>query len=219
MVPRGAKLWPLPLTAPMAEAVAVGLKSQAREIINGRNACIPHGEWSQIDWTSAFAQDDHLSARIAGASGRRTTQIQCRIRAGDLFWIKRPDGRRDQETTTLHVRAVRAQRIQEIDLMDARAEGVEVLVLGMSGPGRLLRRAYDALVELMPKRQKAAWLHSEQHLGLATSAITPRAMYAALWELHHGPNSWAMNPWVWVFRFERFQANPVAALKLANNSP
>lgn len=219
MVPRGTKLWPLPLLDWMAEAVAVGLKTQARELVTPRNAWLAKGQWEHIDWSSAKPVDHALSVRVASSSGRRTNRIFHRIETGDLLWIKRRRGRRVDEMMTLHVREIRAQRLQEINVSDAREEGMPFM-LTVSRSDLYEERfeaVYRAMLGLMRVRQRALWCASELHAEVQARGANVRDLFAAWWESTYGMGSWQSNPWVWVLRFETSPINPEAALKMARD--
>lgn len=219
MVPRGTHLWPLPLSNWMAEAVAVGLKTQAREVVTPRNASLAKGLWQDVDWPSAKAVGNHLSVRVASASGRRTDRIFHRREKGDLMWIKRRCGRRVDEVTTLHVREIRAQRLQEINCGDALDEGLPILLTVSRSEFEHERReaAYAALLELMGARQRFVWCSTELHAETRARGVNFRDLYAAWWESAHGRDSWQANPWVWALRFETTPMAPEAALKIARS--
>ena len=80
---------------------------------------------------------------------------------------------------TLVVEDVRIERLQDISEDDAIAEGVtkmpNVEVSELSGP-----------------------FHVEAEVGTWPTA---RDCYRELWRSINGPDSWALNPWVWVVKF------------------
>ena len=77
---------------------------------------------------------------------------------------------------TLSVTGVRVERLQDISEEDAMAEGCDQLNSG----------CYPFLATFMPP---------EGHWA--------RRNYCKLWESINGPDSWALNPWVWVIQFNR----------------
>ena len=77
---------------------------------------------------------------------------------------------------TLEITAVRVERLQEISVGDAMAEGV------------------------LP--QDCPLLHAGGRGGQGFSCDYIGG-YRALWESIHGAGSWALNPWVWVIEFRR----------------
>lgn len=74
---------------------------------------------------------------------------------------------------TLKVTDVRVERLQQISLQDVRAEGCEVREFWLFGSDTEGRRLIGA------------------------------AVYRQLWEQINGPDSWALNPWVWAISFVR----------------
>ena len=77
---------------------------------------------------------------------------------------------------SLEITNVRVERLQDINEVDAKAEGIAVDELG---------HAYR-------ENDSVAW-------GSAKTA------YAELWESINGPGSWDLNQWVWVVEFKRVQ--------------
>lgn len=84
---------------------------------------------------------------------------------------------------TLEVTGVRVERVQEINEVDARAEGVEEQV---EIPG-IERGVHGDPIQ--PKNCSA----------------TNRERFAYLWSKINGPDSWEANPWVWVVEFKRVE--------------
>lgn len=78
---------------------------------------------------------------------------------------------------TLEITNVRAERLQDISVDDARAEGVD------DGPGRGSH--------LYPSPRAA-----RGPLGYVS-------VFRELWEQINGRGSWSSNPWVWVVEFQR----------------
>lgn len=79
---------------------------------------------------------------------------------------------------TLEVTGVRVERLQDISIEDAKAEGAW-------GPD-------DSIVSKV-----AEYFHVD------ILAANPLLAYRMLWEQINGPGSWAANPWVWVVEFRR----------------
>jgi len=82
---------------------------------------------------------------------------------------------------TLEITGVRVERLQDISIEDAKSEGAwwpdESIV------------------------SKVAEYFSIDHLG-----ANPYNAYQMLWESINGPDSWDLNPWVWVVSFRRMEA-------------
>lgn len=88
---------------------------------------------------------------------------------------------------TLEIVSVRVERVQDISVQDAIAEGV-------SGANGAL--GSDPI---------STW-HWVSKLGSPLSSTAwPRARYANLWSSINGPGSWNANPWVWVLTFKRIK--------------
>lgn len=81
---------------------------------------------------------------------------------------------------TLEIVSVRVERLQEISEGDAMAEGIE--------------RDAAEFKNYNIKDKAFSWLGG---VGAAVRS------YSSLWESINGPESWALNPWVWVVEFKR----------------
>jgi hypothetical protein len=88
---------------------------------------------------------------------------------------------------TLEITGVRVERLQDISEEDAKAEGVESLlvkVFGWNAPGG----SYGEFPNEQPHR---------------------KAVFEMLWESIYGRGSWESNPYVWVVEFCRMQQKKV----------
>lgn len=86
---------------------------------------------------------------------------------------------------TLEVIDIKIERLNDITDADAIAEGIRPL-------------------PLQSANDKSAWWEVEPGMCQARS---PRASYAALWEMINGKGSWAANPYVWVISYKRADAS------------
>lgn len=93
-------------------------------------------------------------------------------------WYPSIHMRRIDSRITLEITSVRVERLQEISIEDAKAEGAW-------GPD-------DSIV------QKVA-----DYFGTDIFSANPRKAFQMLWESINGPDSWAANPWVWAIEFRR----------------
>lgn len=81
---------------------------------------------------------------------------------------------------TLEITGVRIERLNDIDLADCIAEGIEW------------------------KHRDDKTTHWRDYSGLDVSCTTSAYFsYQTLWESINGPLSWSLNPWVWVVEFKR----------------
>jgi len=83
---------------------------------------------------------------------------------------------------TLEIVSVRVERLQEISEADAVAEGIKHDHVWDRENSKSERLTYD---------------------GCGETFATAREAYRHLWISIHGPESWALNPWVWVVEFKR----------------
>ncbi len=87
----------------------------------------------------------------------------------------------------LNVTGVRVERLQDITEADARAEGMRWF-------------------EFIPEDgfpYCLGWTHLQADDKESTLYATAKKAFAKLWESINGPESWAANPWVWVYEFEK----------------
>lgn len=106
----------------------------------------------------------------------------------------------------LEIVSVRVERLQDITATDAWAEGIGEVGKPLAALLNILiaypKLNIGALALSMPRdfaygddpqiptdRERITW-------------VTPRAVYAALWEAINGPGSWEANPWVWAVEFK-----------------
>lgn len=86
---------------------------------------------------------------------------------------------------TLEVVSVRVERLQEISPADAISEGVE-------------RRHSDTY---------HGFYKDYMNEGYGRGCTFPNDSFKTLWQSINGPDSWALNPWVWVIEFKRINSN------------
>lgn len=79
----------------------------------------------------------------------------------------------------LEITGVRVERLNEITVEDAIAEGIE-------------------------KSEPTGAMFKDYRCGKFLAA-TPMYSFFSLWESINGPGSWAANPWVWVVEFRRVE--------------
>jgi hypothetical protein len=144
---------------------------------------------------SPFAEGDRLWVRETWAEFIDTDFIEGRCIELGRNPVYRADGEDQQRHTSwrpsihmprrasrilLQITGVRVERLNDINGLDAIAEGL--VDLGIEGA----RWHWD------PKAK-------EGHFA-------PWRAYRALWEQINGPGSWKANPWVWVIEFRRIEA-------------
>lgn len=101
---------------------------------------------------------------------------------GSVAWRWRPSifMPREASRITLEIVAVRVERLQDITGQDAIAEGIHRFDVGEC--------------QYFHWRKEAP---TEEHFNSAVMA------YRDLWRSINGPDSWDVNPWVWVVEFKR----------------
>lgn len=148
--------------------------------------------WVRETWQAQEAFDDVRPAAIGEAFADEYGEPWCPIRyvadgkcEGSVDqWQESPLGKtrpaihmpRWASRITLQVAEVRVERLQDISIEDAKAEGLEWVspTFGFGG---------------LPE----------------TWSQNPIDAYARLWEHINGPSAWDDNPWVWAVTFQRAQ--------------
>ena len=148
----------------------------------------PYGQpgdrlWVREAWQSLHNQNGE---RLDGLDDWKKHSRECFYRADESDPRTRPmSGRwrpsihmpRWASRITLEIAGVRVERLQDISVADAIAEGIEPT---MPNPGHWNWRDYLAD-------------------GMQTHAVLS---YKTLWESINGRGSWDANPWVWVVEFQ-----------------
>ncbi|RVT97924.1 hypothetical protein EOD42_09045 [Rhodovarius crocodyli] len=210
---------PIIFSAPMVRALLDGRKTQTRRVIKKPAALDALAVFGPSFLSKAgnadlvgYAPGDRLWVRENYARvGDNEDDIHAcpdlRVHAyyradavcpGHLRWRPSIHMPRWASRLTLHVEAVRAQRLQDISEEDVRAEG-----------GLQLR--------------SGRWVtaQGEQHFGLAHH--TARGCFGRLWRDLHGPDAWAADPWVAAvtFRVERhnIDATPTTTTPTTEPTP
>ena len=195
---------PILFSAEMVRAILEGRKTQTRRAIkpvpsfNGGGAChdadalqqdyvepywvfpkiCKYGKpgdtlWVREAWRAWSQYDDWPPSRlppgvdvqyIADASAPWASR--CRSPRFMPRWASR---------ITLRITDVRVERLQDISVADAKAEGCENPLIGAEAPAA----------------------------GPGVFLADERTSFARLWNHINGPGAWRDNPWVWALSFER----------------
>lgn len=198
------KLVPMLFSTPMVQAILDGRKTQTRRIMKPQ----PHADANQVVRDGEGYWFDYQSGGGERCLGGKWLP---RIQPGDVLWVRETwcglphiNERNARETwyyyaadgecneadfngwkpsihmpyaacrIWLRVKDVRVDRVQEISEADAIAEGCE-------------NRASFSYFDPSTRRE----LRPHQH------------EYMRLWNSINGDDSWASNPYVWVYTFER----------------
>jgi len=170
--------------------------------------------WKYRDWTDdgepfiayrATEQDEpvHVDAsRYDDDWGERLAEIWATLSEPENFQIDGSASDRKWRSPlfmprwasrlTLTVKDVRVQRLQDISKEDAKAEGLKCL----SKDGGQVWKWGIPDSDGEPGNDDHGW-HWHRW---STSHIEA---YRTLWESINGPGSWAANPWIWAYTFER----------------
>lgn len=214
---------PILFSAPMVRAILDNMKTQTRRIIK------PPFPPDVTEVSQQPAIDPHLGCMVGGNSGTwedghgldearkcpygipgdrlwvRETFALCTKAGGHVVYAAEGDGfgnchtsgkwtpslfmKREYSRITLEIVSVRVERLQDITEADAKAEGVSPQIDAIAA-AQIAKGTPD------PDRQlREEW--------------TPATMeYWALWKQINGPDSWKVNPWVWVIEFAPLFIDP-----------
>lgn len=194
---------PILMNGPMVRAVLNGSKTQTRRLVKEwsprpgggkmpadveylpdftcyRSSC-PHGKpgdrlWVREAW-SPHPQDANVTFY------RATVEAEPGFPVWSGPWIPSIHMPRRASRITLEITSVRVERLQDISIEDAKAEGAW-------GPD-------ESIVTRVA-----------EHFGIDEFGANPRKAFQMLWESINGPGSWDQNPWVWVIEFKRIEGSP-----------
>lgn len=180
---------PILFSAPMVRALLAGTKTQTRRVIKPRHLAFFNQDAAAMlsDWNERplpyGKPGDRLWVRETWHDASSSLHSCALYRADgiDLHWDKWTPSihmPRRASRITLEITSVRVERLQEISIEDAKAEGAW-------GPD-------DSIA------QKVA-----DYFGTDIFSANPRKAFQMLWESINGPDSWAANPWVWAIEFRR----------------
>ena len=212
------KSYPILFSGPMVRALLDGTKTQTRRILKTKNGGVqwnpydlpgmrqilrncPYGQigdqlwvretWNWFDPDSIPTDRAGPRAIFTGNQGNRSIPWVAAYAADGHLPYPGYEGRdhwrpsihmpRWASRITLEITGVRVERLQDISIEDAKSEGAwwpdESIV------------------------SKVAEYFSIDHLG-----ANPYNAYQMLWESLNGPDSWDLNPLVWVVSFRRMEA-------------
>jgi hypothetical protein len=114
----------------------------------------------------------------------------CKDKYDGIGWYKRPSIFMPRAACRLFLKVekVRVERLQDITAADAIAEGIE--------------RWTEERMKSKPTHYKLYYQNCKAD-QLMSYTSDPVDSYATLWQKINGPESWDLNPWVWVIEFYR----------------
>ena len=185
---------PILFSGPMVKAILDGRKTQTRRIAKEfvdnelstamtrrwpqQKGC-PYGEPGERLWVrEAWAPASAALPLAEGVLYRADYHTSLEKRYGDQKWKPSIHMKRVDSRINLEITGIRVERLNDISVEDAIAEGIE--------PVRYIWKLYG-----------------ERVLGSADATGQPRKSYASLWQSINGPGSWAANPLVWVVEFRK----------------
>ena len=141
--------------------------------------------WVRETWAQNANQlsDEHMdTSYVYRADGEERALDN----GGEKHWTPSIHMPRRASRITLEVTAVRAQRLQDISEQDAAAEGIVTIRRSVMKHG--LMDGYGL-----------------EGTDPGETQTTRRYGFAALWESINGRGSWAANPYVWAYTFDRIK--------------
>ena len=192
------------LTEPERKSLKLGVRGVIwREVKASNSVCTP-AKFADLDLRNAyvkpFSPAMELRARGLVKDRRRSVVITSAIRQGDLIVNAHPrrDARKRFQTCYV-VRKVACHRVRSVTHADALIEG-------------FVASHYAAALKRLGKLDRARWERSEQH-RVATLAPDAADVFALDWIATHGFQSWRLNPWVWAYMLEVWEADPETVIK------
>lgn len=156
---------------------------------NGDEVCVREA------WKTCAPYDSFKPAQIDGGAAVLWLADDAKRLNGPEQWGRYRHARfmpRWASRITLKVTDVRVQRLQDISKEDAKAEGLKCL---SKDGGRVWKWGIpDADGE--PGNDDVGWHWQDWE-------TSPVQAYRRLWEAINGKGSWAADPWVWAYTFQR----------------
>lgn len=131
--------------------------------------------WVRETWSKAKSPFSRDIFYKADGDRQPGKQLALRYAERETRWRPSIHMPRDASRITLEITGIRVERLQEISEADAIAEGIESVSGGW--------KCYD----------------------LGGTYADPVHSFDSLWSSINGPDSWAVNPWVWVIEFRRIE--------------
>jgi hypothetical protein len=197
---------PILFSAPMVRALLAGTKTQTRRVVKPQPENDPakhhpiepynngRGGWNWVLAATGHGLGDPFPCPYGQPGDRlwvREAWARTVVGLGtEMVVYREGDNRTDYggpwkpsihmpraaSRITLEVTGVRVERLQEISEADAQAEGIPY-----------------------SERFRGFCIGEAEHFN----SHDPRESYRSLWQAINGPDSWAVNPWVWVVEFRR----------------
>lgn len=189
---------PIIVSGPMVRALLDGRKTQTRRLAWRREGVRGFVEWGEgaSPW-QRVRPGDTLWVREAWAPHPGGVMRHGAVYRAEPDAV--PDAGRWRPSIhmprwasriTLHVEAVRVERLQDISAADAEAEGLECL---SKDQGRVWKWGLPGR-DGLPGADDGGWPWTMWCIG-------HKPAFASLWNSLHGPDAWAANPEVVVLQF------------------
>lgn len=162
---------------------------------NGEGFICPYGHpgdrlWVRETYQHAACFESNLEEYAYAADYSDLNEVR---KLANVKWRPSIHMPRAASRITLDVRSIQPQRLHDISPADAIAEGIDSFrpVPG-DGPPETLYRDYLADEKFKTGQPVRKYPFT-----------SPIESYRTLWQKINGPQSWGLNPWVWVIQFRR----------------
>ena len=211
---------PIIFQAPMVRAILDGRKTQERRVVKQ--------QLIQLADESRWYSFDHrgINYRVTSRNSRNSTvgawaqlrQFCPHGQVGDQLWVRETHAIVPR-TAYAHSEGVQ-QKLRPDDNHDAavyRADWVRCTPGSWRSSTQMPRWASRITLEITGVRVERLQDISEADamaegttpsgVGCNLDYLKFRAGYQTLWESNHGPESWNLNPWVWVIEFKKLEGS------------
>lgn len=214
---------PILFSTPMVQAILRGEKTQTRRVLKEQMPVMDQFNFSDI----RFRHIGNNQWKAYSGSQGFVPNIKCKYTVGDILWVRetwhpkrhnmptgwpyeykataKEDGSPTDEPWKpsifmpkeacrifLKITNIRIERLNDISESDAIAEGIE--------------RWTEERMKSKPTHYKVYFQNCKPE-DLMSYTSDPIDSYETLWQKINGENSWAENPFVWVYEFERCEAS------------
>lgn len=188
---------PILMCGEMVRAILAGTKTETRRIIDLKKLEKWPGYWSVDEYGKICVRCRRISDYIV------EKYIKCPYGvAGDTLWVRETFAEVDvctnhEEETWIKELVFRADNHSYVDDTDDAWPQITP-----KWKPSLFMRKEKSRITLTVKDVTLERLHSITDEGARSEGVKDRAEYEKLWKEINGEESWSLNPWVWVVKFE-----------------
>lgn len=200
------KAKPILFSGEMVRALLDGRKTQTRRVVSQKHVPFietisiekwnkrpfPYGKIGNLLWVRETCTETHNAPH--DFTYRADWGAEEDINRG-ICWTPSLYMPRRASRLTLEITGVRVERLQDISVADAIAEGLKAI----TKDGKTIKHGIPDC-DGLPGTDNIGWEWSKWN-------IDPRLAYRQIWESINGAGSWYQNPWVWVIEFKVHKQN------------